>query len=116
REPGTLEGHTVSIVPFRRGKDYSQYSGFTYFLPCTRKNRAKPPCMLTAREGVVYLEKPEALSGSLPSRREASASDIGSSTALSPWPRRNVRSVWPAWASSRRKQTEPPVLPELLLV
>jgi murein DD-endopeptidase MepM/ murein hydrolase activator NlpD len=37
REPGTLEGHTVSIVPFRRGKDYSQYSGFTYILPCTRK-------------------------------------------------------------------------------
>ena len=40
--------------------------------------------MLTAREGVVYLEKLEVLSGSLPSRREASASDIGSSTALSP--------------------------------
>jgi murein DD-endopeptidase MepM/ murein hydrolase activator NlpD len=37
REPGTLEGHAVSIVPFRRGKNYSTYRGFTYILPCTRK-------------------------------------------------------------------------------
>jgi hypothetical protein len=37
REPGTLEGHAVRIVPFRRGKDYSDYRGFTYILPCTRK-------------------------------------------------------------------------------
>ena len=37
REPGTLEGHAVRIVPFRRGEDYSRYRGFNYILPCTRK-------------------------------------------------------------------------------
>jgi len=37
REPGTFDGHTVNIAPFRRGKDNSAYAGFTYILPCIRK-------------------------------------------------------------------------------
>jgi hypothetical protein len=37
REPGTLDGHMVEIVPFRQGKDYGEYRGFTYILPCTSK-------------------------------------------------------------------------------
>jgi hypothetical protein len=37
RQPGTLDGHMVEIAPFRKGKDYADYSGFTYILPCTSK-------------------------------------------------------------------------------
>jgi hypothetical protein len=37
RQPGTLDGHMVEIAPFRKGKDYTDYSGFTYILPCTSK-------------------------------------------------------------------------------
>jgi murein DD-endopeptidase MepM/ murein hydrolase activator NlpD len=38
REPGTLDGHLVQIVPYQKGKDYSAYRGFTYILPCTKRN------------------------------------------------------------------------------
>ena len=37
REPGTLEGTNVMLEPFRAGKDYKDFSGFTYILPCTKR-------------------------------------------------------------------------------
>lgn len=36
RAPGTLQGSSVAIVPFRRGADYRGYRGFTYILPCAK--------------------------------------------------------------------------------
>jgi murein DD-endopeptidase MepM/ murein hydrolase activator NlpD len=37
REPGTLDGSEVDIVPLRKGRDYSAYRGFTYILPCSKR-------------------------------------------------------------------------------
>jgi murein DD-endopeptidase MepM/ murein hydrolase activator NlpD len=37
REPGTLDGSNVEIVPYRQGRDYAAYRGFTYILPCAKK-------------------------------------------------------------------------------
>lgn len=37
REAGTLDGSDVLIEPFRSGKDYRDYKGFTYILPCTKR-------------------------------------------------------------------------------
>ena len=37
REEGTLRGSDVLIEPFRAGKSYADYSGFTYILPCTKR-------------------------------------------------------------------------------
>ncbi len=37
REEGSLEGSDVLIEPFRAGRNYDDYSGFTYILPCTKR-------------------------------------------------------------------------------
>ena len=37
RQPGTLDGKTVLIEPFEKGRDYSGYKGFTYILPCSKR-------------------------------------------------------------------------------
>ena len=37
RQPGTLDGKTVLLEPFVKGRDYSGYRGFTYILPCSKR-------------------------------------------------------------------------------
>ena len=72
--------------------------------------------MLTAREGVVYLEKPEALSGSPAEQargfRVRHRLEHGA-VALAAQERAQRMA---GMGLVERKQTEPPVLPELLLV
>lgn len=34
REPGTLEGTSVTIMPYTQNRSYEDYRGFTYILPC----------------------------------------------------------------------------------
>lgn len=41
REPGTLEGNSVQIEPFRQWTSYEEYSGFTYILPCNERRGSR---------------------------------------------------------------------------